>query len=181
MLKKELARLSEMLNHFLEFARPRPPQLKPTNLQRLMEEVCSMVSESISMRHVTTRCTSPPLTAMISMDPDQIKEVLLNLVLNATKAMSAGGTIELWVAEREEAVAINVKDEGVGVPEENLQQIFDPFYTTKPTGTGLGLSIAHQIMEQHGGKIEAKRNPDRGMTFSLVFPRQRLEKGGSAG
>ncbi len=179
-VKKELARLNEMLNHFLEFARPRPPQLKPTNLQRLMEDVCSLVSESMSMRHVTTRCTSPPLTAMIPMDRDQIKEVLLNLVLNATEAMPAGGTIELWAAEQEDSVIINVRDEGVGVPEENLQQIFDPFYSTKPTGTGLGLSIAHRIMEQHGGKIEAKRNPDRGMTFSLVFPRSHLEKVGTS-
>lgn len=178
-VKKELARLNEMLNHFLEFARPRPPQLKPTDLQRLMEEVCSLVSESIATRHVTTRCISPRLTATIPMDPDQIKEVLLNLVLNASDAMSAGGTIELWAAEQEDSVIINVKDEGVGIPAENLQQIFDPFYTTKPTGTGLGLSIAHRIIEQHGGKIEAKRNPDRGMTFSLVFPRPHLEKGGT--
>jgi signal transduction histidine kinase len=174
-VKKELARLNEMLNHFLEFARPRPPQLKATNLQRLMEEVCSLVTESVSMRRVTTRCALLPSATAVSLDPDQIKEVLLNLVLNASEAMPAGGSIELWAAQNEDSVVINVRDEGTGVAEENLQQIFDPFYTTKPAGTGLGLSIAHRIMEQHGGKIEAKRNHDRGMTFSLVFPRERLE------
>jgi signal transduction histidine kinase len=63
------------------------------------------------------------------------------------------------------------------VPEEQLPHVFDPFYTTKPNGTGLGLSIAHQIMEQHGGRIEVSRNPDRGMTFSLVFPLPAEEKG----
>jgi two-component system NtrC family sensor kinase len=91
--------------------------------------------------------------------------------------MEPGGTIEVWAEAQEDVVVINVKDEGIGVPEENLQQIFDPFYTTKPTGTGLGLSIAYRIMEQHGGKIEAKRNANRGMTFSLVFPRHGPEKG----
>ncbi len=179
LIKKELARLNEMLNHFLEFARPRPPQLKPTNLQRLMEEVCGLVSEFTSGRNVATRCSSMPLTATISLDPDQVKEVLLNLVMNASEAMQPGGTIEVWAEEKQDAVVINVKDEGPGVAEEDLQRIFDPFYTTKPAGTGLGLSISHRIMEQHHGRIEAKRNPERGMTCSLIFPRQRLEKSGT--
>ncbi len=178
-VKKELARLNEMLNHFLEFARPRPPQLKPTNLQMLMEEVCGLVSEFTSGRNVTTRCSSMPLTATVSLDPDQVKEVLLNLLMNASEAMPPGGTIEVWAEENPDAVVIYVMDEGPGVPEENLQRIFDPFYTTKPAGTGLGLSISHRIMEQHGGRIEAKRNPDRGMTFSLVLPRHRRKESGA--
>ena len=103
-----------------------------------------------------------------------MKEVILNLVLNASDAMPEGGSIESWMAKEDDWLAIHVKDQGIGVPEEQLQQIFDPFYTTKPEGTGLGLSIAHQIMQQHGGRLEVMRNPDRGMTFSLYFP---LEQG----
>ena len=107
---------------------------------------------------------------MVSLDPEQIKEVILNMVINASEAMPAGGAIELSAVKEADSVAIRVKDEGTGVPDDHLSHIFDPFYTTKPSGTGLGLSIAHRIMEQHGGRIEVKRNPDRGMTFSLIFP-----------
>lgn len=107
---------------------------------------------------------------MVSLDPDQAKEAILNLVINASEAMPAGGTIELSATREAGAFAVKVKDEGGGVPEDQLPHIFDPFYTTKPNGTGLGLSIAHQIMEQHGGRIEVSRNADRGMTFSLLFP-----------
>ena len=175
-IKKEFTRLNKMLDHFLEFARPRPPNRKPTDIRALMEEVCSLVSEFVFSHHVTTRCVQTPEVSMVWLDPDQIKEVILNLVLNASEAMPSGGAIELRAAEEREWVIINVKDEGVGVRDADLQQIFDPFYTTKKEGTGLGLSIAHQIMEQHGGRIEAKSNPDRGMTFSLVFPRGQPEE-----
>jgi two-component system, NtrC family, sensor histidine kinase HydH len=179
LVKKEFARLNEMLNHFLEFARPRPPQLRPTSLQTMMEGVCGLVSEFTSGHNISTRCTSRRLTASVSLDSDQIKEVLLNLVINASEALQPGGTIEVWAEEIEDVVVISVKDDGSGVDEENLQQIFDPFFTTKPTGTGLGLSIAYRIMEQHGGKIEAKRNLDHGMTFSLIFPRQQPAETGN--
>lgn len=176
LIKKELTRLNEMLNHFLEFARPQTPRRKPTVVRELMREICNLTSDSVSAKGVTIRCREAgfPLT-MVSLDPDQIKEAILNMVINASEAMVAGGTIELSVAREGDAIAINVKDEGAGVPEDHLAHIFDPFYTTKPNGTGLGLSIAHQIMEQHGGRIEVNRNPDRGMTFSLFFP---LAEGG---
>jgi len=176
LIKKELARLNGMLNHFLEFARPQTPRRRPTVVRSLMQEICSLTSDSISAKGVAIRCRESdfPVT-MVSLDPDQIKEAILNMVINASEAMPAGGTIELSAAREADAIAINVKDEGVGVPEDHLPHVFDPFYTTKPNGTGLGLSIAHQIMEQHGGRIEVNRNPDRGMTFSLFFP---LTEGG---
>jgi len=168
---KEVARLNEMLAHFLRFARPQPPQRKPTAVRELMQEVHSLVSESAASRRVQVRLREAdfPLTT-VSVDPDQIKEVMLNLVLNATEAMPGGGAVELSAAREADSIAINIMDDGTGVPEGDLQKIFDPFYSTKPDGTGLGLPIAHQIMEQHGGRIEARRNPGRGMTFSLVFP-----------
>ena len=176
LIKKELARLNAMLNHFLEFARPQTPRRRPTAVRELMQEICKLTSDSISAKGVTVRCREAdfPVT-MVSLDPEQIKEAMLNMVINASEAMPAGGTIELSAAREADAIAINMKDEGVGVPEDHLPHIFDPFYTTKPNGTGLGLSIAHQIMEQHGGRIEVDRNPDGGMTFSLFFP---LTEGG---
>ena len=174
-IRKELARLNDMLNHFLAFARPEAPRRKPTPIQALGEEVCHLVSGSVSKQHINLRCRTaecPPL--VVFCDPNQIKEVILNLVLNAAQAMPEGGEIELSATREDDLLVISVKDQGIGVAEEQLQQIFDPFFSTKPDGTGLGLSIASRIMEQHGGRIEVSRNPDRGMTFSLVLP---LESG----
>ncbi len=179
-IKKELIRLNDMLNHFLAFARPEAPRRKPTSVQDLMEETCSLVSGSVSSRHIDVHCKKPdfPLP-VVSCDPGQIKEVMLNLVLNAGEAMSEGGEIELSATRQTDALIISVKDQGTGIAEEQLQQIFDPFYSTKANGTGLGLSIANRIMEQHGGRIEVSRNPDRGMTFSLVLPLEPAEVIGS--
>ena len=172
-IKKEVLHLSTMLTHFLEFARPRPPRFRLTDARQLMEEICGLTSEIVPPRNVKIRCIPPAIHCEITADSDQVKEVMLNLVLNASEAMPDGGTIELWTGEEKGCLVIHVKDQGMGVPEDHLQQIFDPFYTTKPEGTGLGLSIAHEIMQQHGGRMEVKRNPDRGMTFSLYFPRER--------
>jgi len=171
-IKKEVLHLNTMLTHFLEFASPRPPQFRLTDARLLMEEICGLISDVVPSRNAKIRCIPPATAWAVSADSNQVKEVILNLVLNASDAMADGGTIELWTGEEEGCLVIYVKDEGMGVPEEHLQQIFDPFYTTKPEGTGLGLSIAHQIMQQHRGRIEVKRNADRGMTFSLYFPQE---------
>jgi len=172
-IKKEVLHLNTMLTHFLEFARPRPPQVRLTDARRLMEEICRFVSDAVPPRNAKIRCVPPAIECTVAADSDQVKEVILNLVLNACDAMPEGGTIELWTDEEEGGLVIHVKDDGMGILEEQLQEIFDPFYTTKPEGTGLGLSITQQIMQQHGGRIEVKRNPARGMTFSLYFPRER--------
>jgi signal transduction histidine kinase len=143
-----------------------------------MRDICDLFPDSpISTKGVSVRCSEADFpVVMVSVDPDQVKEVILNLVINAVEATAAGGTVELSATRGPDYIAIHVKDNGVGIPEEQLQQVFDPFYTTKPDGTGLGLSIAHQIMDQHGGTIEVNRNPDRGMTFSLIFPLTEGEK-----
>lgn len=171
-IKKEVLHLNTMLTHFLEFARPRPPQVRSTTARQLMEDIGSLVYEVAPPHPIKIRCNAPSIDCAVSADSDQVKEVILNLVLNASDAMPEGGSIELWMADEDGWLAIHVKDEGTEVPEEHLQQIFDPFYTTKPEGTGLGLSIAHQIMQQHGGRLEVTRNPVRGMTFSLYFPQE---------
>lgn len=170
-ISKELSHLDEILSHFLKFARPVPPRREPVTVRVLMSDVCRLVSEPAASHGVKVRCTEPAFPVTVrSLDPNQIKEVMLNLVLNAMEAMPEGGSVELWATKEGEMLKVHVKDEGTGVPEGDLQKIFDPFYTTKPSGTGLGLPTAYQIMQQHGGTIEVTRNPDLGMTFSLVFP-----------
>jgi signal transduction histidine kinase len=169
--KREIERLNGLLYQFLEFAQPRPSMQRRTDIHQLVGEVCNLVGEMASARKITLVCPKADLPfPKLEIDPDQIKEVLLNLVMNACEAMPEGGKAELFLEHGSDRIIVGVRDEGVGIQQGDFQRIFDPFYTTKAHGTGLGLSIAQRIMEQHGGRIEAARNPERGMTFTLVFP-----------
>jgi signal transduction histidine kinase len=94
----------------------------------------------------------------------------LNLVINGIQAMPEGGEIEVALNMDDGELVISVTDQGVGIAADDLEKIFDPFFTTKESGTGLGLSVAHQVITHLGGSIKAERNPDRGMTFSILLP-----------
>jgi signal transduction histidine kinase len=170
-MKREIGRLNSLLNQFLEFAQPRPPVRRRTDIQDLTNDVCKLVSELATAKRINLiRPDREGTFPKIDTDPDQIKEVMLNLVMNACEAMPDGGKVEIFLESKPDQITVAIRDQGGGVSEQDLQRIFDPFYTTKNDGTGLGLSIAQRIMEQHGGRIEVERNPERGMTFTLVFP-----------
>jgi two-component system sensor histidine kinase HydH len=174
-IKREIARLNSLLYQFLEFAQPRPPVRRRTDIQDLAIDVCKLLSELATARRIDLILPKTEMTfPKIDADPDQIKQVMLNLVMNACEAMPDGGKVEIFLASEPDQITITIRDQGVGVSEQDLQHIFDPFYTTRNHGTGLGLSIAQRIMEQHGGRIDVKRNPKRGMTFALVFPVEHL-------
>ena len=167
---REVARLKGLLTHFLEFARPQRPQIIASDIGLLLESVAKLASETAKMAQVEVRVQAAAALPSVSVDPEQIRQVLLNLVINAIQAMSKAGQITLRAAQETDYVRIEVEDEGVGIPSEDLERVFDPFFTTRSSGTGLGLSIAYQIVNQHGGHIAARRNPERGMTFSVTLP-----------
>jgi signal transduction histidine kinase len=106
----------------------------------------------------------------VDCDPEMLKQVLLNLLINAIQSMPDGGEVVLSALPVRDRVLIQVKDEGCGIRVEDRDRIFDPFFTTKENGSGLGLSVAHQIVEQHGGVLTAETNPGKGMTFSVSLP-----------
>jgi signal transduction histidine kinase len=170
MASKEVVRLKGLLTHFLEFARPQQPRILASDCEMLLQSVAQLASETAKMAQVEivveAACSLPPA----SVDPEQIRQVLLNLVINAVQAMPTAGQVKLRATQDGEHVRIEVEDEGVGIPTEDLERVFDPFFTTRSTGTGLGLSIADQIVNQHGGHIAARKNPQRGMTFTVTLP-----------
>src|ERR1022692_4316406 len=134
--------------------------------------------ESRSSRHagdtsrLELRKQIEPDLPMLECDPEQLKQVLLNLVMNANQAMPHGGTV-LLEAQRDGAnISIDVHDQGSGIDEDNLDRIFDPFFTTKENGTGLGLSVALQIASQHRGMLTIVRNSPHGVTVRLSLPLQ---------
>jgi signal transduction histidine kinase len=168
---KECRRLNGLLTSLLDFARPRAPELREANVDRVFDSVIELAAHAAGKTGVRiTKEIAPKLPSLVC-DSEQLRQVMLNLVINATQAMPRGGTIVLSAGPHESGVEIRVRDEGSGIPETDLDKIFNPFFTTKKEGTGLGLSVVHQIVTQHGGSVSAQRNPDGGMTFRLLFPR----------
>lgn len=168
--QEEVNRLKTLVSHFLDFARPQPPRRVPTEMPTLLESVKTLSAETAKMGGIRLRVETPQDLPIASIDVEQMKQVLLNLVLNAIQAMPRGGEVVLRATRVADSLAVEIQDEGVGIEVLNLERIFDPFFTTRPGGTGLGLSIACQIVNQHGGHIAARRNPDRGMTFTVTLP-----------
>jgi signal transduction histidine kinase len=167
---REVVRLKGLLTNFLEFARPQPPRIIASDIGLLLESVAKLTSQTATMAKVAVQVESAEALPPVSVDPEQIKQVLLNLVINAVQATPDGGQISLRADQDGDWVRVEVEDEGVGIPPEDIERVFDPFFTTRSSGTGLGLSIAYQIVSQHGGHIAARANRQRGMTFSVTMP-----------
>jgi two-component system sensor histidine kinase HydH len=174
MAEKEVVRLKSLLTNFLEFARPQTPQRSLIEPELLMESVSQLAGETAKMAGVRIHIENSNADA-IFVDAEQIKQVLLNLVLNAVQAMPSGGEVILRSHQADGSMLLEVKDQGVGIPTENLERIFDPFFTTRAGGTGLGLSIAYQIINRHGGHLSVSNNRDRGVTFTVLLPLSQSE------
>ncbi len=169
-IRKECQRLNRLLTNLLDFARPRQPEFRSVDLVRLIDSIFALAGPNAQLQHVNLRKTIRKAPQQLESDPEQLRQVLLNLVINGIQSMPDGGEIEVDLDLRDAEAVISVKDQGVGVASDHLEKIFDPFFTTKESGTGLGLSVAHQVITHLGGRIKAERNPDRGMTFSISLP-----------
>ena len=131
-----------------------------------------LVEKIASDQRVTLKVETPSEPLQANFDPDRISQVLLNLYLNAIEAMPAGGTLTLTLtqADDREGLVIRIGDTGCGIDPEDLNHMFDPYYTTKASGTGLGLAIVHNIVEAHGGDIRVASQPDQGTQISIFLP-----------
>jgi two-component system, NtrC family, sensor histidine kinase HydH len=170
-IKKECRRLNRLLGNLLDFARPRAPLRQNVDVEHLLDSVIGLMAHAAEGRNILLRKDIPAPGIMLHGDGEQMKQVILNLVLNAVQAMPEGGEICLAVHPEVTDLLIEVIDQGCGIGPDNLDKMFNPFYTTKESGTGLGLAVAHQIVSQHGGSLSARNNPDRGMTFAILLPR----------
>ncbi len=173
-------RISETIRGLLNFARPTPPQFTKTNINTLIEETLSFLSHQPIFRKITMTKQLLPSLSHITADLNQIRQVLINIFINAAQSMPDGGTltVETQKVKFKDFIRINITDTGVGIPEENLNQLFTPFFTTKKQkGTGLGLSISLSYIKNHHGIISVQSEEGKGTTFSIVLPlRQRGRK-----
>jgi two-component system sensor histidine kinase HydH len=172
-ISKECQRLNGLLTQFLEFARPPTPKYQATDFCVVIDSVMELAAHAVGKRHVDLRKEISPDLAPVECDPELLKQVLLNLIINAIQATPRDGEVLVSAGQCNDRLLIEVRDEGCGISGADRDRIFDPFFTTKESGTGLGLSVAHQIVEQHGGILRAEANPGRGMTFSVSLPLRR--------
>jgi two-component system sensor histidine kinase HydH len=169
----ESQRLNKLLTGFLEFARPRAPRYQPVEVESVIDSVRTLIAQSPQGREAEIRVEVEPGLPEVECDPEQLKQVLLNLVLNALQASPPGGEVVIRADRTRENVSIGVRDSGPGVPPAHQDKIFEPFFTTRESGSGLGLAIAANIIRQHGGNLVADHNDDKGMTFRLDLPIRR--------
>lgn len=169
-IRKECRRLSRLLTEMLDYARPRPPNYAPVSLNTLIDSVATLSAVSAQKKAITLALDLAPDLPPVECDAEQIKQVILNLTINAIQAMDCPGEVKLAAFRRNGNVVIEVRDHGPGVPDDALEKIFSPFFTTKKDGTGLGLAVAQQIVTRHGGMIMVDPNQPRGAVFTVLLP-----------
>jgi two-component system, sporulation sensor kinase E len=168
--KGEISRLDYIITQFLQAIRPAPLQLKLASLNDVVEKTLELLRPEIENRGVTVKTKLARNLTATPIDATQMQQVLVNLVKNASQAMTNGGTLTLQTGENADAVWVSVSDTGGGIPQEQINRIFEPFYTTKKKGSGLGLMIVQRIVRAHDGKIELESHVGRGTTFRIWLP-----------
>lgn len=167
--------LNNFLTNMLYFAKPRSPRLSDANLSTLVEEALGMVAPVVSSRGI--KVYNRVSSGIITIDRGLILQVLMNILLNAIQVMQNGGSITIEAEKTQDHHIVHLTDTGPGIPEEEQDRVFDPFYTTREGGTGLGLPISLKIMQAHGGSIRIRSEVGKGSRFSLIFPRNRNDSG----
>lgn len=168
--EREVQRIKTIVSRLLDFARPgTASDTEEVDLRSLVQEILLLTAKNLEQRYVRVRSNVVVEQPLIG-NPAQLKQVLLNLVLNAMEAMPEGGEIAIDVFSTDGGAVIEVTDTGIGMDAETVAQIFDPFYSTKLDGTGLGLAVTYGIIEGHGGRITVDSEPGEGTRFSIWIP-----------
>jgi signal transduction histidine kinase len=173
----EINRLERIVKDFLEFARPSEPHLVKLTAEPILRDVRDLLAGQLEKRDISLRIDEL-VNDEFQADPQQLKQVLINLVQNAAESIDQNGQITLrartgtfrFNGHYRPAVILETQDTGKGIPLDVQKRLFDPFFTTKESGTGLGLSIAARIVEKHGGALEFQTQVNRGTTFGIVLP-----------
>ena len=176
----ELHRLESIVERFLRLAGPSALDLEPVKIPKIVTHVCELLRAEASMRQIEIvtqiEHSLPPVIA----DPIRLTQALMNLVINAVQAVEKNGRVQVSATKftAGDTLVLQVQDNGPGIPANKLEEVFDPYFTTKPEGIGLGLWIARQIAVAHGGTLRTENAPVGGAIFTLLLPLSRKEKPG---
>lgn len=169
----ETIRCRRIVKGLLDFARQTRPEKKRVSVNDILRNSLSLLRNQASFRNIEIVEELDPFLPEISADPNQLQQVFVNILINASEAMASGGEIRVETrrADREgNFVEVSIADNGPGIPPEAKTKLFDPFFTTKSTGTGLGLAVSYGIVQSHGGTIEVESEPGHGATFRVRLP-----------
>jgi len=170
-IEEEILRINEIVDQFLRFAKPAPPLLVKAEVVSIVEETLQLLRPQIEKQRILVQKEFQSLPPIL-MDREQMKQVILNLLLNGVQAMPKGGHLSLkgHIPEGDHWIKLSIQDSGIGIPPEDIGRLFDPFFSTKEGGVGLGLSIVHRIIDQHRGKIEVESALGKGTLFTVWLP-----------
>jgi two-component system NtrC family sensor kinase len=170
-IKRESKRCKKIVQNLLSFARTPKPVLEETDVNALLDQIVNFAANHTDMHHVTVRKEFAPALPKVMADGDQLRQVAINLILNAGAAMHDGGKLDVKTfVDGDDFVNMVFTDTGSGIPPEHLEKMFEPFFTTKKSGTGLGLAITKQIVEQHHGRIMIISQAGQGTTVTVRIP-----------
>ncbi|MEM8944632.1 MAG: ATP-binding protein [Planctomycetota bacterium] len=165
--------LDTTVNDLLQFTSDRSPEWRTFSVKELIDDICQAVGPQLDAQSIKV-VTDINTTTRLSADREMLRRAVLNLVLNSLDFMPDGGDLVFTSIDGPQGFELEVADSGPGLPAEQLDQLFDPFYSTKATGTGLGLSIVQRIAESHGGRVTAANCPEGGAAFTIEIPRRAM-------
>lgn len=169
-ISTESKRLEKILDDILNYSTMFQPKKEPCNLGELLQKNLLIVMDDLQKQSILLKLELDEANRILLVDPNQMTQVFLNIIRNCIQAMPKGGKLTLKCRKNMDFIVVEIKDTGIGIKKKDLDQLFQPFYTTKSRGLGLGLSISQQIMTNHGGRIEVKSRYQRGTTFSIFLP-----------
>lgn len=174
-ISDEIKQINKIVENFLEFSRPPRLKMKKMSPSIVVDSALYLLEQRLKSYHVTTRLVRHRPLSDTFIDPEQLKEVIVNIIINACEAMNKSGLIiiheeEDYVEPLKKVAVIRIIDDGEGIPQEVKEQIFNPFFTTKDEGTGLGLSIAFNIINEHGGWLDVSSEEGQGASFVITLP-----------
>ncbi|MBL8206400.1 MAG: HAMP domain-containing protein [Blastocatellia bacterium] len=177
LIKDEIGRLNRLVSDFLSYGRPAKLKIKEINARSLVEEVIGIVRTQAEQQGVKIKLNTPTNgDTQIEADAEQIKTCFSNLIINAIQAMPDGGELNIYITSHETMLQFEFQDTGHGIAATPIEQIFEPYYSTKETGIGLGLPLTKKLIEDHGGEIKVHSELSRGTTFTVTLPREAVQK-----
>jgi two-component system, sporulation sensor kinase E len=168
--RSEINRLDSIVTQFLRAIRPTRPQLRPENVNTIVEEAVRFLAAEIKDRDIVVEQELRSDLPMLDLDRDQIKQAFYNVIKNSFEAMKRRGILRIRTDMDESHVLIRFTDTGGGISAENLSHVFEPYFTTKPSGTGLGLLIVRRIVREHGGELSMESSEGKGLTLTIRLP-----------
>lgn len=169
-VQSEIQHIQAILNDLLAYARPRPPEFHPADLNATVEQAVFLARQQVRTTPIEITLEPDRRLPRILHDPVQVQQVILNLLLNGIQAITNQGKIAVALRQEGEYAVVRIRDNGKGISRESLLKIFKPFFTTRKEGTGLGLPLAKGIVESHQGRIEVTSEPERGAQFEVWLP-----------